>query len=283
MKTLLPFFGVIRVTGDDRHEFLHNQFSNDIKNLSDKTACYATYNTPKGRVIANMLAYCADDAVFLILAADLAEKVAKRLRMFVLRAKVQMEVLADWGVAGCLPENAPVVYPSEPKLQLSCNEAGQIELPHGGCLTLAPKSDLPAHDAAAESAWNRHEILCGYPWISAATSETCVAQMLNQHTIGGVHFRKGCYPGQEVIARAQYRGQVKRGLAIATSPAAQSAGAMVQDEAGAEAGIVINTSGSLNLLVIKHSVAHSPLRDAAGNAFAVQHLFFSTSDNENKE
>mgnify|MGYP002874266644 FL=1 len=58
---------------------------------------------------------------------------------------------------------------------------------------------------------------------------------------------------------------------------------MVQDEAGAEAGIVINTSGSLNLLVIKHSVAHSPLRDAAGNAFAVQHLFFSTSDNENKE
>ena len=78
MNTLLPFFGVIRVTGDDRHEFLHNQFSNDIKNLSDKTACYATYNTPKGRVIANMLAYCADDAVFLILAADLAEKVAKQ-------------------------------------------------------------------------------------------------------------------------------------------------------------------------------------------------------------
>ena len=149
MNTLLPFFGVIRVTGDDRHEFLHNQFSNDIKNLSDKTACYATYNTPKGRVIANMLAYCADDAVFLILAADLAEKVAKRLRMFVLRAKVQMEVLADWGVAGCLSDNAPVVYPSEPKLHLSCNEAGQIELPHGGRLTLAPKSDLPAHDAAS--------------------------------------------------------------------------------------------------------------------------------------
>ena len=71
MNTLLPFFGVIRVTGDDRHEFLHNQFSNDIENLSEKTACYATYNTPKGRVIANMLAYCADDAVFLILAADL--------------------------------------------------------------------------------------------------------------------------------------------------------------------------------------------------------------------
>ena len=108
--------------------------------------------------------------------------------------------------------------------------------------------------------------------------------MLNQHTIGGVHFRKGCYPGQEVIARAQYRGQVKRGLAIASSPAAQSAGAEVQDEAGGEAGIVLNTSGSLNLLVIKHSAAHRPLRDAAGNAFAVQHLFFAAENSsEDKE
>ena len=278
MNTLLPFFGVIRVTGDDRHEFLHNQFSNDIQNLSDKTACYATYNTPKGRVIANMLAYCADDAVFLILAADLAEKVAKRLRMFVLRAKVQMEVLGDWGVAGCLPENAPVVYPSEPKLQLSCNEAGQIELPHGGCLTLAPKSDLPAHDVAAESAWNRHEILCGYPWISAATSETCVAQMLNQHTIGGVHFRKGCYPGQEIIARAQYRGQVKRGLAVAKNAVPQPAGAPVQDAQQAEAGIVINQSGSLHLLVVKHAAAQHDIFAEDGSPFAVQHLFFATDD-----
>ena len=79
---------------------------------------------------------------------------------------------------------------------------------------------LPAHDAAAENAWKLHEIRSGYPWISAATKESCVAQMLNQHTIGGVHFKKGCYPGQEIIARAQYRGQVKR--ASPYSPAAAS-------------------------------------------------------------
>ena len=87
--TQLPFFAVIRATGSDAADFLHNQFSNDIKNLSDKTACYATYNTPKGRVIANMLAYCADDAVFLILAVDLVifltEFLAVDFRMVVVR------------------------------------------------------------------------------------------------------------------------------------------------------------------------------------------------------
>ena len=143
---------------------------------------------------------------------------------------------------------------------------------------MAPKSDLPAHDAAAESAWNRHEILCGYPWISAATSETCVAQMLNQHTIGGVHFRKGCYPGQEIIARAQYRGQVKRGLVVAENAVPQPAGAPVQDAQQAEAGIVINQSGSLHLLVVKHAAVQHDIFAEDGSPFAVQHLFFATDD-----
>ena len=282
--TQLPFFAVIRATGDDAANFLHNQFSNDIKHLQANQACYATYNTPTGRVIANLIAQNTGNEILLALAADLAEAVVKRLKMYVLRAKVQFEILPDWGVSGSLKADAQPQHPSEPQLAFAVNEQGEIQLPHTGSLKIAPCAELPAYDAAAEAAWQQHEIQSGYPWICAATSETCVAQMLNQHTIGGVHFRKGCYPGQEVIARAQYRGQVKRGLAIASSPAAQSAGALVQDEAGAEAGIVINTSGSLNLLVIKHSAAHSPLQDAAGNAFAVQHLFFAAENSsEDKE
>ena len=278
--TQLPFFAVIRATGSDAADFLHNQFSNDIKHLQANQACYATYNTPKGRVIANLIAQNTGSEILLALAADLAEAVVKRLKMYVLRAKVQFEILPDWDVAGSLKTNAQPQRPSEPQLAFAVNKQGEIQLPHTGSLKIAPRDELPAYDAA----WQQHEIQSGYPWICAATSESCVAQMLNQHTIGGVHFRKGCYPGQEVIARAQYRGQVKRGLAIATSPAAQSAGALVQDEAGAEAGIVINTSGSLNLLVIKHSAAHRPLRDAAGNAFAVQHLFFAAENSsEDKE
>ncbi|WP_230479156.1 YgfZ/GcvT domain-containing protein, partial [Kingella kingae] len=142
------------------------------------------------------------------------------------------------------------------------------------------QSSFSAHDAAAEQMWNVHEIACGYPWISAATSETCVAQMLNQHKISGVHFRKGCYPGQEIIARAQYRGQVKRGLAVARNAVSQNAGAEVQDAAGAEAGIVINSAGSLHLLVVKHGSVAGELRDAAGNVFTLEHLFFETQSGD---
>lgn len=274
MQTQLPFFAVIEVTGDDRHSFLHNQFSNDINHLTTHQACYATYNTPKGRVIANMIVFNAGDKILLAVAADLAEKVCKKLRMFILRAKVQLNVLTDWGVSGSLNDNTPVVYPNEPHLVLTCNEHGEIVLPHGGCLKIAPKSDLPAYNTHAQNAWQTHEILCGYPWISAATSETCVAQMLNQQIIGGVHFRKGCYPGQEIIARAQYRGQVKRGLAIAQNNRLQTEGAEVKDENGAEAGIVINVAENLNLLVIKHGAANTQLCDAEGSAFTIQKLFF---------
>ena len=106
MQTQLPFFAVIEVTGDDRHSFLHNQFSNDINHLTPHQACYATYNTPKGRVIANMIVFNAGDKILLAVAADLAEKICKKLRMFVLRAKVQLNILTDWGFAArWLPEN----------------------------------------------------------------------------------------------------------------------------------------------------------------------------------
>lgn len=273
MYTQLPFFGVVRVLGDDRHSFLHSQLSNDINNLAAEHACYATYNTPKGRVIANMLVQNSGSELYLLMAADLVEAVVKRLRMFVMRAKVQFEVLADWGVAGTLPDDAPVYYADAPQLSFPAPQQ-RIELPHGGVLQFGERTTLPEHDSAAEQQWARHEIRCGYPWIAAASSESCVAQMLNQHTIGGVHFRKGCYPGQEIIARAQYRGQVKRGLAIAESLLPQSPGSRVNDAEGSEAGIVINSVGGLSLLVIKHAAA-SGAYDSEGAPFALKHLFFS--------
>lgn len=274
MKTQLSFFGIIRVSGDDRHDFLHNQLSNDIKNLPKNQACYASYNTPKGRVIANMLVLNWGDEIILAMAADLVEKVAKRLKMFVLRAKVQLEILADWGVAGSLNDGVAPIAPNAPQLVLPTNEQGEIVLPHSGCLKIAPKTELPEINETAVAAWNAHEIMNGYAWICAATSETCVAQMLNLHNTGAVHFRKGCYPGQEIIARAQYRGQVKRGLAVAHSRVAQTVGANVVDELGSEAGLVLNVSGSLNLLVLKHGAVESALRDELGNELTLAYLFF---------
>ena len=284
--SLLPFFGVIRVTGDDRAAFLHGQLSNHIEDLAEGQACYATYNTPKGRVIANMIVANRGGDILLVLAKDLAEAVAKRLRMFVLRAKATFEILETHGAACRLADGLAPQPATEPHLAFGFTVSDgliEIPLPHGGVFLIGETAALPAYDAAAENAWKLHEIRSGYPWISAATKESCVAQMLNQHTIGGVHFRKGCYPGQEIIARAQYRGQVKRGLAVLASPAPQAEGAAVLQDA-AEAGIVINsvagTEGSLSLAVIKHSAAAAPLADAAGNPFAQQAIFFATETAE---
>ena len=274
----LPFFGLIRVSGEDRASFLHGQLSNHIEGLAEGEACYATYNTPKGRVIANMLVFNRGEDLLLLTAADLVEALCKRLRMFVLRAKAVFDPLPGYGAAGRLNEGATALPAAEPHLSFPFAVSdGLIEctLPHGGILLAGEKDKLPAYDAEAENAWQLHEIRSGYPWISEATKESCVAQMLNQHTIGGVHFKKGCYPGQEIIARAQYRGQVKRGLAVLSGSSLEAAGiAVLQD--GAEAGIIINTACT----VIKHSAAAAPLTDADGNPLQQQQLFFDTAEAE---
>ncbi|WP_107688393.1 CAF17-like 4Fe-4S cluster assembly/insertion protein YgfZ [Neisseria wadsworthii] len=285
MQSQLPFFGVVRVSGEERAVFLHNQLSNHIEGLSENQACYATYNTPKGRVIANMLVINRGEDILLLMSADLAEKTVKRLRMFVLRAKVVFETLPDFAVAAELADNAAPRPATEPQLAFNAateNGISRISLPHGGVMLVGKADSLPAYDAAAENAWNLHEIQSGYSWISAATTETCVAQMLNQHIIGGVHFKKGCYPGQEIIARAQYRGQVKRGLAVLAADVQEATGTGVLLE-GEDAGIIINTAqtgqGSLNLAVIKHGAAGKSLADANGNTLQQTHLFFETEAN----
>lgn len=279
-ESRLPFFGVVRVHGDDAASFLHGQLSNHIEGLQAGEACLATYNTPKGRVLANMLVVNRGSDFLLVMAADLLESTVKRLRMYVLRAKAVFEPLADYGVAGRLPETVVPQLPQTPMLSFPARldgDAVQTTLPHGGILTVAPSERLPEYRADAEQAWVRHEILSGFPWVSAATAEVAVAQMLNQHTIGGVHFKKGCYPGQEVIARAQYRGQVKRGLAVLRGSGLPEAGSAVSDN-GEDAGTVLcaepEDSGSLCLAVIKFSAAEAALQDGNGQPLAVVQPFF---------
>ncbi|ELK58309.1 TPA: folate-binding protein YgfZ [Neisseria meningitidis] len=287
MKTLLPFFGVVRVSGEDRQTFLHGQLSNDINHLQTGRACYATYNTPKGRVIANMIVVNRGGDLLLIMAQDLLEATVKRLRMFVLRAKAVFEILEDYAVGAELEASAEPLAAQEPNLAFATQQDSDgicsIALPHGGILRIAPETALPPYDAAAESAWRLHEIRSGYPWICAATKETAVAQMLNQHIIGGVHFKKGCYPGQEIIARAQYRGQVKRGLAVLSGNSAVEAGTLLTAD-GEEAGIVLDSvQDSENftaLTVIKFSAAQKELTAPNGSIFKAVHPFFKTENAE---
>ena len=245
--SLLPFFGFLKVSGADAAAFLHNQLSNDIQNLPENQALYASYSSPKGRVLANMLVLNTADGYLLMFARDLCEPIAKRLQMFVMRSKVTIEQVSErYSVAGMLSEKEiPLSLFEVMPLTLPTTLEGniyQVNLPHGGAYHISDQIELlPEYQNVIEAEWQSLEITHGYPWISAATTETCVAQMLNLHILGAVNFKKGCYPGQEIIARAQYRGQVKRGLVILDAPTDLPVGSSVLNEAQEDVGVVINS------------------------------------------
>ncbi len=276
----LSFFRVLTVTGEDAAAFLHGQLSNHILDLQPGEACFATYNTPKGRVIANLLVWRREQDFLLLLAADLADALAKRLRLFVLRSKV---VLADsdWQVYGF--HDPAAAAPAAEALKLAFDGGGgalRLMMAGGNGLLLSRTEPAAAVQADGAEAWFAEEIRAGRPWIAAATTETCVAQMLNQHRLGGVHFKKGCYPGQEIIARAQYRGQVKRGLIATRSALPLPAGSKIEAE-GEEVGVVINQAavadGFVQLAVIKFSARQQAL-SVAGTALTVERVWFATEE-----
>ncbi|MBQ1837831.1 MAG: folate-binding protein YgfZ [Neisseriaceae bacterium] len=266
MKTsLLPNFGVLRFLGADAKAFLHSQLSNDIKNLQENQACYASYNTPQGRVTATMIVVPQNDDLLMIVAQDLCETLKKRLTMFVLRSQVKIETADNLGVACVLPANAlPFAMPNAPLITHFAYEKElsgclKLFLPHGGALLLGEKSLLPEFNQATAKEWQTFEIQSGFAWITQATSNLFVAQMLNLHRLGGIHFKKGCYVGQEVIARSQYIGQVKRGLAVHQSSALLNAGDEILDSENNVVGNVVNVSGNFNLCVIKHAATEQTL------------------------
>ena len=285
MHTLckLPFFGVAEASGADAAEFLHSQLSNHILDLQPGEACFATYNSPRGRVLANMLVLRRADRFLLVMAADLLEATIKRLRMFVLRSKTVFHTDSAWQVYG---QSGADTGADAAALKFAAEEGDNglitLTLAGGNRMVLSP-APLPDtdHPAAAE-AWQAAEILQGRPWISQPTVESCVAQMLNQHLLGGVHFKKGCYPGQEIIARAQYRGQVRRGMAVCRSAQPVAVGSKVKAD-GEEVGIVINSAAHdeafVLLAVIKHGAAGKALQ-AGGQALQTLKLLFETEADE---
>lgn len=277
-SSLMPFFSLIRVSGEDRTTFLHNQLSNDINNLPIGQACLATYNTAKGRVIATLLVLKRENDLLLMAATDQITALLKKLQMYVMRSKVKLEAMPEWGVAA----SAPFTHfdlPSEPQFVLPTthhNNQWSITLPDGSVIELSKTEHLPPYDASIVTNWQMYEINHGLAWICAATSETCVAQMLNMQLVGAVNFKKGCYPGQEIIARAQYRGQVKRGLVKlqATAPVKEGELIYCHDD---EVGLIINQVSDLHanlvLAVIKHDAVAEPLHTESAELNLVTQFF----------
>jgi tRNA-modifying protein YgfZ len=196
--------GVLRARGADTIAFLQGQLSNDASRLESGRLQLSGYHTPQGRAIALLrLTPLAADDVLAVLPRDLVPVVVTRLKRYVLRAKVQLsDDSAQWTLSG-YPGPAPII------------PAGALCLPYGSTrqLLLIPGSSAAQADVAPSGTaadWIACDIAEGLPQVYPPTSEAFVAQMLNLDLTGGIALDKGCYTGQEIIARAHYRGQVKR-------------------------------------------------------------------------
>jgi folate-binding protein YgfZ len=206
-----------------RAAFLHGQLTQDVQHLQPGQARLAGYCSPKGRLLASFVMWPqADDEVLLACSADLLPPTLKRLSMFVLRAKCKLDdAAADWalwGLAGATALQAvrqPVALGAAPgRRQRAAAPArctGRRPAPwRVRCWRSRRRQLAPAAPALAAEAWLALEAASGVPRIVAATVEQFVPQMVNLELVGGVNFQKGCYPGQEVVARSQYRGTLKR-------------------------------------------------------------------------
>lgn len=218
----LTQYGMLSASGADARGFLHAQLSSDIEHLPQTAARRAGYCSAKGRLLASFLVVPHEGGFLLQLSADLAAPIAKRLTMFVLRSKVSIaDASESWAQFGVWGEGAAA----------RLLEAG-LPVPDGlmqvsatpGCLvvSIGPNRFLAICSAAAAQGfaglagrvaphwWSLDEVRAGVPLISAPIQDLFVPQMANFELIGGVDFKKGCYPGQEIVARSQYLGKLKR-------------------------------------------------------------------------
>ncbi|MEP6609676.1 MAG: folate-binding protein [Burkholderiaceae bacterium] len=224
--------GVISVHGADATAFLQTQLTNDVARLTSHQMQLSGYCTPKGRLLATFHQWRNDDAVFLRAPREVIASIVKRLSMFVLRAKAKvLDVSNDWATYALLGaessstlRNAGWQVPQAAWTSLSTDGLRidrVLPTPNGVerfLLTLRSASPVPLPESVprgSSSLWWLTEIQAAMPTVFAATQEKFVPQMLNFEVLGGVDFKKGCYPGQEIVARSQYLGKLKRRMNVA--------------------------------------------------------------------
>lgn len=236
----LLHLGLIDCAGEDAKAFLHNQLTSDINHLPADQAQHSSWCTAKGRMLASFLVWREDQAYRLALSADLVEAVAKRLKMFVLRAKVALADLSDSHAllglsgpqAGDALAAANLPLPAQPLAATAAGEIRVIRLDERRFVIATPAAAAPdlwkklvsVARPVGLPAWRWLDVQAALPLVTAATREEFVPQMADFEKIGGVSFHKGCYPGQEIVARTQYLGKVKRHLYRVSSQVPLKAG-----------------------------------------------------------
>lgn len=260
--------GLIALDGEESASFLHNQLTNDVEHLGLADARLAAYCSPKGRMLASFLMWRTETTIFLQLSRDIQGAVQKRLSMFVLRAKTKLSDATEapanqvvLGLGGGLAEAVLQTWfdtlPAKPfaKLDHPLGTLIRVADAFGAAryqwLMSAEVAQTVAPELAdrltvgGNQAWHLSEIHAGIPQIAKGTQEQFVPQMVNFELLGGVNFKKGCYPGQEIVARSQYLGKLKRRTTLVSIPdAAAAAGAEVFATADPEqpCGMIVNAA-----------------------------------------
>lgn len=288
MVVPLTDLGLIQFTGDDAATFLHSQLTSDVTHLTNTSARLAGYCTAKGRLLATFLIWKGARDIVLQLPKPLLPATAKRLQMFVMRAKAKSQDVTDnHAILGLVGEKSVAVLqqlfpqlPAQPFDKVDSEAGTLIRLPHAQSLPrfqwIAPVDIaitawpllVDVLTPVGTAAWRLADIAAGIPHITAATQEQFVPQMINYELLGGVNFKKGCYPGQEIVARSQYLGKLKRRTALASiADPSVVAGQEIFSSADPEqpCGMVVNAEQ----LDANHSLALVEIKLAAIDAGTV--------------
>jgi len=257
----LSHYGLIGLSGEEAQTFLHGQITNDLRNLSESAAVFAGYLSAKGRMLANFLVMKRKDDILVMLPASLREAIQKRLTMFILRAKVKArDASGEWVRLGLAGPDAAKLAGEALGTTLPEGIMGMAHTDQAFILRLGDERfDLFVAPEAAQALWKKLAasarpvgtpawdwllINAGIPTVLPATQDHFVPQMANMEVLGGVSFNKGCYPGQEIVARSQYLGKVKRRLFLAhlDAPAQPGDELFAPDPADQSCGLVANTA-----------------------------------------
>jgi tRNA-modifying protein YgfZ len=259
----LSHFGLIRFSGEDAQKFLHGQLSNSVEKLDLTHAQHTSYNTPKGRMLATMLLWRDGQDYLMMLPASLREAIQKRIGMYVLRSKVKVvDASNEYVLVGVAGNQASTLVTditgplNQDAMGLAVSEhVSAVRLGTDRFMLMIKTNAVAIWDKlklqatpVGEPVWRLLDIRAGIPWITPATQEHFVAQMANLDLIGGVDFKKGCYPGQEIVARTHYLGKLKRRMYLVHGE--NMSGLQAGDELysadfeGQASGMIVNAAAS---------------------------------------
>ena len=268
---LKRLFQLIELKGDDAGSFLQGQLTQDVQMLTDAGALLAAWCNPQGRVICVTRALALDGSIGLALPADLVDPVVQRLLLYRLRSRVDIAVEADWQSTAVASEADLQALETRGLLPAQARGAcrrtdGITAVELGGparCVELhgrrAALASLELATPLTDADWRKAFIDAGIPTITTATTERYTPHMLNLDRLGAVSFDKGCYTGQEIVARTQHRGHTKRRLAHYRLEAGEpSTGDPLMHE-NREVGTVLNTAGPDLLAIAPTELHEQPL------------------------